>query len=227
MSQQHNTTFKWQNSCIQALPQNSILFQHTQKDRHHFWNFREKNMLEVICTCVTILLHPVPLKICKSRKSKENLHHFFMKSFPPKAETSSYFFVCCQLAWEAYYPRVTHTFPKGRENWVHSPSRKESFKCMRHIRYKNHFLLVPLSVSLPASPQQPHFILVSFWENNCLKSVGVIPVPKLNLCLTTLSEVSPLLMSWARQLLTLHTELLWQKEKQRRNQCTLPLRFQT
>lgn len=59
------------------------------------------------------------------------------------------------------------------------------------------------------------------------KSVGVIPILKLNLCLAI--SLHPALWWWGgvRELLMLGTELLGHKEKERKTRSILPLRFLT
>lgn len=127
---------------IQTLPKPDILCQHIQKETYCFSkrNFRqEKKKLNVICTCAILCSILCFSKYASQGKGKKNCIIFsWREEFSPRAEASFYFFVFCQLAWEAYYPGVRHTFPKGRENRKGRQSIKkgdiESFQSMRHTR---------------------------------------------------------------------------------------------
>lgn len=123
----------------------------------------------------------------------------------------------CQLAWEAYYPGVRHTLPKGRENRQGRQSIKKGdtscFKCRRHqIEESLSFSPAECFSSCPSSAAPFHMCLF-LREQLPQKSVGVIHILKLNLCLTT-SLKSALFWWWGKRApYTLYKKNSWSTRK--------------
>lgn len=144
MSQQHST-FKWQKKKQHSnTAKIDISCQHIQKETHWFSkrNFsKEKKswtLFALVKYFVPSCASPNTQVKEKERKTASFFHEEKREEFSPSAETSSYFFVFCQLALETYYPGVRHKYQKGRENRQGRQSIKkgniESFQCMKHIR---------------------------------------------------------------------------------------------
>lgn len=120
MPQQHNTTLKWEKK-QHSNTAKTWYFMPTYSERNSpffkekFW--RKKKIGGYLHLCNDFVPSCASLNMQVKEKKRKTASFFHEeKSCPSRAEASSYFFVFCQLAWEAYYPGVRHTFPKGREN---------------------------------------------------------------------------------------------------------------
>lgn len=155
----------------------NILCQQSHKESHYFSskNVRERSwglfaFVQWLHSCAS------PNMQVKEKQSKATSFFHEEKSFPSRAEASSYCFVFSQMAWEAHYPGVRHTFPNGRENrqgrWsIKKGGDAPNFTCIRHRGQRNRFPLVLLSVLFSSCPSLPAPAPdVYLWEKNRLRN---------------------------------------------------------